>query len=236
MNKLIAIMVLTLGANGGMAQSVPDIGGVKIRAPLMAQRALIEKLNPAYKISELKTSDGRVIGLEALARVGMYSEVSDHLVALQEERGNVWFIGRRQILAQGKFVPVKTLYDAFLQKYGSYTLAADGLNKLEWHFHPTTAQLFASSKENTCQDRFNLLDGGLDINGMTAPTSFSSRCGLSIYTSFYTWPKDPSLVVDYEVKIVDRKPRFDELQRKKSEAESAVKREADAMRNNKVSL
>lgn len=236
MNKLIAMMVLALGANGSMAQSVPDIGGVKIRAPLMAQRALIEKLNPAYKISELKTRDGRVIGLEAVARVGSYGDVADHFVALQEERGNVWFIGRKQTLAEGKFVPVKTLHEAFLQKYGPYTLAADGINKLEWHFHPTTAQRFTNYKENTCQDSFTVMDGGLNINGMTAPTSFSSRCGLSIYTSFYTWSKDPGLVVDYEVKVVDRKPRFDELQRKKSEAESAVKREGDAMKNNKVSL
>lgn len=231
-------MTLALCAAGAEAepQTVPDIGGVKIRAPLMAQRVLIEKLNPSYKISELKTTDGRVIGLEAVAREGKYNDIVDHFIALQEEQGNVWFVGRNQVFSEGKYVPTKTLYDAFLQKYGQYTLAVSGINRLQWHFHPTTGQRFAGYKENTCQDNLDSTNGALNINNMTVPNSFSSACGLSIYTSFYGWSKDPSLAVSYEIKIVDRKPRFDELQRRANEAEAALKRQSDAMRNNKVSL
>lgn len=235
---LFAALALSMAA--AQAQTMPDIGGIKLRSPLMAQRAQISKMNPGYQITEVTTTSGKVVGLQGLAFSSVDKRPSDQFLALQDESGNVWYLARAQRFDEGKYVPITAINQALADKYGDYTYSTDNGFVRSWSFTPDEHKLM-KAKEDRCGLSSSHFSGGQSLSKVPGlsffvPSAFYATCGVGIRSYLDFWSRDAGFATGYVVTLADIKTRFDVLDRQNKAEAAARKKESDAMKDNKVKL
>lgn len=231
------LAALALHAAPSQAQSLADLGGIKLRSPLMAQRAQFAKVNPAYQITEITTTSGKVVGLQGLAFSSVDKQPSDQFVALQDESGNAWYLARAQRFDEGKFVPIDTINKALTDKYGQHTTGNDDGAIRYWAFSSQDNQI-TPVKEDRCLSQVSNSYGPsiskVPNLSIFIPQKFPATCGVVIKTFLPSWYKDKSFATGYFVALTDFRPRYEALARQENAEAVARKKESDAMKDNKV--
>lgn len=236
MVKDIALTALLVAACAVQAAPVADISGIKIGLPLAAQKAGIEKVNPQYKLSEIRTTEGKVVGVEGLAMVGKYKEVTDHFVALQDDAGNVWYLARAQRYESGAYIPLANYVSALKDKYGAPTSQIMDGARSQWSYDrngvaqvPKAPQVCPISADGT--EISKMREDGISV---PVPSRFEPNCGIQINATLTS--AGNNLIRGSSIVIVDHKPRYDELVKLKAMADAAKQKGLDALKDNKPKL
>lgn len=231
------LAALALHAAPSQAQNLADLGGIKLRAPLQAQRAQIANMNPGYQITEITTTGGKVVGLQGLAFSSVTKKPFDQFVALQDESGNAWYLARAQRFDEGKYVPIESINKALAEKYGPHTQGNDSGQNRYWSFSPLENKI-NGGKEDRCLHLVSRWGGQslskLEDFNILIPQEFPAACGVVIRTYIPNWYQDKSFAIGYFVALVDYKPRYEVLERQNNAEAAARKKESDAMKDNKV--
>jgi hypothetical protein len=201
-----------------------EISGVAIGQPFADQRTRIQKINPAYKFSDIKTRDGQTSGLIATA-TRPDSLPIDQFVVTHTEAGQVWFVSRMQRFEPGSRINFDTLLKLLKEKYGPYVLnAATGFP--EWHLDRQGNLFVPKSFGDLGPCRALAAFGPTGGNSVRVPTSFQPKCGTSISTQI---EKDrDGMVTSFIVDVLDSQRIFDELDAKSKSKEQQKKDALDA--------
>jgi hypothetical protein len=227
MMKLKPILLLALlSIAASHARAADDIAGIRIGVPLAEQREAIAKVNSKYKLTDLQSKKGKVVGVSAVS-----ADYNDKFLALAEEDGIVWFVGRKQSFKEGERIKEDALIDALKEKYGSsYTYM--GSSAVYWHFD-RQGKIYQEGRKNPCVDRGN----PTDVIGFSVPKTFAPDCGITIDAVLSTTP-ERDLVHGFTVTIADMKRPYDRLvaDAKAEEDERLRKLEAERAKNIKPKL
>ena len=240
--KYTIISSFVITASSVFAQSLPDIGGVKIGVLLATQKPLMEKVNADYKFSEIKTREGKVVGIQGIAE-NKNNNVNDHMIALQDDSGKIWFLGRAQKYPEGGYIPTATFISALKQKYGAPSdVTPDQLSML-WAYDRNYA--LATNKAhimcpsgaggNVTTPRTDLSRLKGDSINLAVPAAFEPNCGIQLNAKLNRH-YGSDMITGSAIQIVDHKVRYDVLEKKNNEEEAARKKALDAMKDNKPKL
>jgi len=244
MIKNIVLAGLVTACIAAHAETVPDIAGVKLRMPLASQKALIEKVNPQYQFSEIKTGSGKVVGIEGVAVSAKTKAVVDQFLALQDDAGNIWFLGRAQKYEEGSYIPKATFVAAFKEKYGTPTSLTPDSGTFAWIYDRNGALKAPKAGLGVCpstvggevtspRTEMSKLRG--DSLFLAVPSVFEPNCGIQMNGNLNTTYKD-NMVVGSTIQIVDHKTRYDVLEKKKMAEDAVRQKSLDAMKDNKPKL
>jgi len=185
-----------------------DIAGVRVGMSLSATKAAIANVNPKYEIIEKKDA-GKVIALLAV-----YGDEVDQFIAVPDDAGVVWHIGRWQKPSE-PMLP-QTLDDALRKKYGTPSDDDDiGMGReVIWPFDWQGKQV---SKRNCRRHEFYIYIGG---GTQLALPIFPTECGGVITASYlFNYGKINDTIVPvvtrFSVEITDAKSRNDQIAAKK---------------------
>jgi len=240
--KNIFISGLAVAASAISAQALPDIGGVKMGTQLATQKPLIEKINADYKFSEIKTREGKVVGIQGIAENN--SHVSDHFIALQDDSGRIWFLGRAQKYPEGSYIPKATFLSALKQKYGIPSSVTPDEQTFLWAYDRNYALMDRKSSSGACPSTAggNVTTSRTDLSrlkgdgiSLAVPGGFESTCGIQLNANLNRH-YNADMIVGSSIQMVDHKVRYDVLDKKNSEEEAARKKALDAMKDNKPKL
>jgi len=213
LNILAAAVLATLTSTATLAAD--DISGVAIGTSLAAAKEAIAKANPDYQINPLMLTSGKEAGVTAKTDDTMMSGdrhystgLSDEFAALLNDAGNVWFIARAQRFDKGGRLKLDTLKEALTEKFGQPSdHSIIGSLGFTWQYDRNGKQWKTGSGVAPCQG--NGTSTMIPGVSMTAPRSFSPRCGLLVSVNAVT-QKD-HMVSYYTISITDVKGMFDEL-------------------------
>jgi hypothetical protein len=211
--------------------AAPDIAGVQIGAPLSAQKKEIEKANPSYQISDIRLTNGKTIGVKAIAEKN--GKQVDQFVAIQNDAGVVWFVARSQVLEQGSRIKYETLLDSLKEKYGMYTDISAGTGGPVWYFD-RQGKIYQGGGKNPCS-RGVITGSYRQVPGTTisVPSRFTETCGTEITSGIGKDSKD-GMVNAFSVTIVDEKRMYDELNGKSVAEENERRRKLEDEKSKNV--
>jgi hypothetical protein len=241
--KTAIISGFAIAASSVFAQTLPDIGGVKIGTLLSTQKPLMEKVNADYQFSEIKTREGKVVGIQGIAE-NPKNGVNDHMIALQDDSGKIWFLGRAQKYSEGAYIPKATFLSALKQKYGTPTEITPDEQSMLWAYDRNYAltaykasigmcPFGAGGNVTTPRTELSRLKGdGINIS---VPAAFEPNCGIQLNVKLNRHHAS-NMIVGSSIQIVDHKTRYDVLEKKNNEEEAARNKALDAMKDNKPKL
>ena len=205
------LVPLLLAALAGPALAASQLDGIQTGAPLAGQREAIAKLNPAYRVSDIKPAKGRPVkGVQAVAEKN--GRVIDNFVALADDAGIVWFLGRARALEPGERMKQDALVHALVGQYGPYTDLTAGFPR--WQFDRAGKLYQGPPIKGPCYGGFGhgVITVGRRVagfgEGMTAPKTFSAACGAEVRTAVRK--AAGGMVAAYSVRVVDAGRMFDQ--------------------------
>lgn len=248
---LAAVLISAHGVSHSATYEEADISGYKIGGQMASAKPALQKINPAYAFDEVKLSDGRVVGLSAVAKIVKPNTspfYTDQFILLQNEAGVVWFAGRSQrIPDKEKYVNIKTLRESLEGKYGKATLTEN--LKLLWDYDANGKQYFSVKLGDyygvsPCDTNGNDTDNLGTITGtqlpMWVPRKFSEKCGFVVNSRMSTaaGQSTQSLVDQYTVTLSNPKLRHDmaSIKAAKDVLEKKKLIDQEAQRDNKPKL
>lgn len=213
------------------AFAATDISGIKTGVSLASQRALIAKVNPKYQLTNITDLSGKVVGLQAVVNNG--GLVSDGMLVLQDSTGTVWFVGRKQVLAEGSRMTTDVLLKSLSEKYGTLNRAVP--NTYLWQFDRSGKLHLDNKPTGPCVTRQQIDYDWVGNTGILVPRQFVASCGMMISAT----PLGTGDMVDsFTVTILDSKRIFDDLNGKAQDAATQKQKALDAekAKNNKPVL
>ena len=206
----------------GTALAANDIAGVAIGSSFNDQRAKIAQINPAYKLTDIKLTSGKTAGVNA--QVESNGRVVDQFVALQDDSGTIWFVGRAQALEPGARIKPDVLVNSMVEKYGTYTELTLGGGGPTWQFDRQGKRYQGGAAQGPCAGTIGSARsmGRVIAAPITVPQTFSPKCGIEINT----WTlQNEGMVSAFSVQIIDAKRMYDQLT-KQGNAEEAARQKA----------
>ncbi len=228
-----------------LPEVMPDIAGIKLRMPLAQQKALVAKINPQYKVVDVKDARGNVAGIEGVA-YDSDNRPQDQFIALQDEEGKVWFLGRVQKYGRGNYIPKDTFVTALNGKYGVPTEVTPNNEIFNWIYDRNNALkdrrenrvcpgYAAGEVSGPLAQEVSKLANSWGIS-LKVPASFRPTCGIQINGNLFTTVDDRNMITGSSVQIVDYKSRFDVINKARATQDAARQKERDAMKDNKPKL
>ncbi|MCA1324924.1 hypothetical protein [Herbaspirillum sp. alder98] len=219
----------------GPALAANDIAGVAIGSSFNDQRAKIAQINPAYKLTDIKLTSGKTAGVNAQAESN--GRVVDQFIALQDDAGVIWFVGRAQALEKGARIKPDVLVNSMVEKYGTYTELSIGSGGPTWQFDRQGKRYQGGAAHGPCG---NTVGGSAPMGKVIAspilvPQSFSPKCGIEILT----WAQqNDGMVASFSVQIADAKRMYDQINKQTNAEEAARQKamEAEGAKGNKPKL
>ncbi|MDQ1922062.1 hypothetical protein [Massilia pseudoviolaceinigra] len=207
--KVRCAVVSVLSIMFAQCAAASDISGVRIGSTLSEASIAIKRANNAYAMSTVWNYEGgEVKGIKAVAgdtNGGSIHGYADQFVALQDERGVVWFVARYQKMGPGARVSMADLLASLKKKFGEPSFTPiSGQRVNSWDYDWAGAQFHGQYPENPCSDlRMQRLHmTGLSIS---APLTFPEKCGKRIVLSYYEYE---GMVHDFTLKVIDVKSHF----------------------------
>lgn len=160
-----------------------DVGGVKLGTKAEDLRSLIAKVNPSFVQGDLKTG-GKVVGVQARQDVGSSwtAFTPDHLVALYDEQGYTWFIGRAQKYAKGDRPGIENTLAALREKYGEPS--SSNFTQMEWQFTRSGSLYNGVQTQGPCWAGWSAgastITSTITSPPIQIPKKFSEKCGTHI--------------------------------------------------------
>lgn len=156
----------------------------------------------------------------------------DQFVAIQNDAGIVWYVGRGQVLDKGVIIKTETLVNSLKEKYGPYTEISLGSNGPMRQFDRAGNIFHGKPIQGPC---YTGLTAGASTSfgqipglSVTIPKVFSQECSVNIRT---TLRKDnDGMVSAFGVEIIDAGRMYDVLNGKKQATEAERKRQLEAER------
>ncbi|CAM3927175.1 hypothetical protein [Paracidovorax anthurii] len=226
------------------SQPALDIGGVKFGASLESQKAQMQKVNPQYQFSEIKTREGKVLGWQGIA-TNKNNGVNDQLLALQDDNGKIWYLGRVQKFDEGMHIPHDTYLAALKEKYGEPSSLSRDKQDFSWIYgrdyvfikgpNPPSGICPSQAGGDVRTPRTEmsqLKSAGINL---PVPGAFEPRCGLQMNVKLYKGVNS-SMVFGSEIQIIEHQSRYDALEKKQQAADAAKQKAIDAMQGNKPKL
>lgn len=230
--KITAITLATCCVSIACPASAADIGGISIGAISSELRSSIVKMNPLFAVRDIKQSDGKVVGVQALYKQGAgWSEITpDHFVAMHDDRGYTWFLGRAQKYEKGLRPTHETTISALYEKYGAASYSDSG--RVEWQFARSGVLYKGESRLGPCfagLDNISLLSSTVGSPPIGVPKRFAEKCGIHIVAMIRREPD--GMISTLVVSAYDSARMFDAAQDKKDQMERKTKNELDAERS-----
>jgi hypothetical protein len=233
MKKYLVPAALLLCAGSALAAN--DISGVAIGSSFNDQRAKIAQINPAYKLTDIKLTSGKTAGVNAQAEI--QGRVVDQFVALQDDSGAIWFVGRAQALEAGSRIKPDVLINSMVEKYGSYTELMIGSGGPTWQFDRQGKRYQGGGAQGPCAGTVGSgrSMGKVIATAIIVPQTFPEKCGIEILTWAH---QNEGMVSAFSVQITDSKRMYDQLTKKNNAEEAALQkaREAESAKGNKPKL
>ncbi len=237
--KTICLAVVGTAMLTGQAIAAQDIAGVQIGIPFLPQKNLIAKANPGYQLNDIKFSNGKTVGINAIAQKD--GRVVDQMVVIHNDAGVVWFIGRAQAPEKGSRIKLDTLLSSLKEKYGQYSDLSLGSGGPSWQFDRQGALFQGSAQSAPCYTGIgagaSTSFGKVPGTSIEVPRNFAPKCGVKISTSVLKDSTD-GMVSAFSVQIIDAKLMYDELNAKDTNAETERKKqlESEKAKDNKPKL
>lgn len=219
------------------AQAVEfDVSGVKLGMDAAAARQSIEAANPKYEMAAVKNpKTGKVIGTNGMIP-GFSTNANEHFQAIYDESGKVWFVGKSQVVPQGKSFGKDQMLASLTEKYGkpSYHSIVGPGGTARWDFDRAGKQYVGEEVGSPCSTR-----GGdaqltpISVAGywVQYPKQFNPKCG-RVIEARYGFNPASGIVDKYGVRAFDSALVHDALVREQSAAQQkrddAVKKELGA--------
>lgn len=217
------------------ALAANDIAGVAIGSSFKDQRAKIAQINPAYKLTDIMLRSGKTAGVNAQAESN--GRVVDQFVALQDDAGVIWFVGRAQALEKGARIKPDVLVNSMVEKYGTYSELSIGSGGPTWQFDRQAKRYQGGAAQGPCGSSV----GGSAPMGkvigtpILVPQTFSPKCGIEILS----WTlQNEGMVSSFSVQIADSKRMYDQINKQDNADEAARQKaiEAESAKGNKPKL
>lgn len=197
--------------------SANDISGVRIGSSLDEARIAIKMANRSFVLSPF-IDDGEMIGVTAIAapRAKRADDGSaDEFVALQDNRGTVWFVGRYQRLAPGSRFSMDDLLASLNKKFGTPSnTPRTRYYDYSWEYDRQGKLYDGFANAGPCA---GLVFSRPHLPGMSisAPEEFPSKCGMQVRLTNFL--EENGLVSYFTLTVVDAKRRYDQLNAVKTE-------------------
>ncbi|MFZ6846027.1 hypothetical protein [Undibacterium sp. RuTC16W] len=248
---LAALVLAAHGVSHSASYEEADISGFKIGGQMVSAKPALQKINPAYTFDDIKLSDGRVVGLSAVAKIVKPNTspfYTDQFILLQNEAGVVWFAGRtQQIPDRDKYINRKTLRESLEEKYGKSSYAE--FNGMSWEYDISGKQYFSVKIGDyygiaPCYTDGNDADNLGQITGtqlsMWLPRKFSEKCGFTVISRLSGAAGDSTgaLLSQYTVSLINPKLRHDmaSIKAAKEALEKKKLIDQESQRSNKPKL
>lgn len=243
-----SIAVLFSAFFAASAIAAPDIAGVGVGAPLASYKALMQKANPQFQFQEIKTTSGKVAGIEGIAFDDKFKKyITDQFVALQDDEGVVWFVGRAvKMQNSSSYILRENFLSSLVEKYGPPTSgdprASIALPTWLWdrngNFLPKKKDDVCSSFYVRALDSMNISKLQNEGLVLTLPKTYQSTCGMMVDVSISAGGRidGKELISGYAVQIIDVKRKFAEIERKKAATQSESQKKFEGVKENKPKL
>lgn len=210
---------LTATAFSASAEAL-DVSGISIGTQISSARGMLQKVNPAYQVEELRFTNGKVAGLKAIAKQSGTPMPNDQFVVMANDAGLIWFVGRQQNYAQGNRVPFDELEKALVGKYGEPTSTGIIMvSSKRWETYRDGRVHHDKHSPGPCTSGFNAYDWnvvpGTQIGVLK---NFAPNCGALIISEAKVDSND-RMVTQLVTKVIDSKRMFDELNGKEQAAQ-----------------
>ncbi|NIE72895.1 hypothetical protein F3J45_00225 [Pantoea sp. Ap-967] len=203
-----------------------DIAGVALGVSLDEAKAAIADANPNFKVTPLMLVGGQEAGVTAKTDDRMPSTginnsggPSDEFAALLNDSGKVWFVARAQRFDKGGRIDLESFKQTLIEKFGQPSdHSIIGAQGYTWQYDRTGTQ-WTGKGPAPCQGNgtYSTIPGV----SLTAPRSFSPKCGKIVSVSAVTQPDH--MVPYYTIAITDAQGMFDELSARDAKEEAARK-------------
>ena len=216
--KSTTFLALLLSASTTVSYATDlDVGGVKLGMKASDLRSSIAKVNSAFVTKELKRSDGTIAGLQGRQDLGSGwgATTPDHLVALYDERGYTWFVGRAQKYEKGNRPTFEAISTALREKYGEPSFSS--LGHLEWQFTRSGALYKGNQQQGPCTpgpDAFELISSTMTSPPIRVPKKFAEKCGTHIVA--FAMRESDGMAADLVVSVYDAARMYDIAKNKKN--------------------
>jgi hypothetical protein len=216
--KAIAVAFILSMACSAFAN---DIAGIKLGSPFSAAKPLVMKANPAYKVTDLKTTTGQVTGLVAEVRDSTNpANILDAFLIVHDKAGLVWHIARNQKLEKGQRYKPDALQAALKEKYGEPSEISLG-EYYTWQLDRNGQLFIGSTSSGPCQGVDGRFPGQYNL---ALPNRFNSKCGVLIKVTAGLDFND-KLVSNLNVSVTDVRRIFDEVSAKNTKDEEEKQRQ-----------
>lgn len=196
-----------------------DVSGISIGTQISSARGLLQKVNPAYQIEELRFTNGKVVGLKAAARKNGAPTPNDQFVVMANDAGIVWFVGRQQDYAKGNRVAFDELEKALIGKYGDPTSTGIIMvSSKRWEKYRDGQTHRDKHSPGPCTSGFNAYEWNI-VPGTQIGVlkNFAPNCGALIISEAKV--DSDRMVTQLVTKVIDSKRMFDELNGKEVAAQ-----------------
>jgi hypothetical protein len=215
MNRVATIFIAVTALLCGVAvqAATPDVAGITVGITITNAKTLLSKINPSYKITELKSTKGKILGLKASAR-GQPQNGADQMVVMTNDAGFVWFVARQQDYDKGQFIAQEAFEKALIEKYGEPTTSQfDGIISKRWEIerngktHTDQRSLGPCTAEDGTHSSYDNVPG----TKISVPTDFRPKCGMLITATASPDIANPTLVAGLITEVTDSQRKYDEL-------------------------
>lgn len=182
----------------------PEIGGISLGMNVNDALPIIKKLNPAYRIEQLKIMVNNYRGIAAKASAPN-AMPTDQFTVYFNEAGNIWLIGRHIALPKDQPLLLETYKNALFEKYDAPNTIVSERNRPNFAYfawsYGVDGQQHAShhldSRSGPCAPpQYSMSVPITDF--VNIPNSFRNTCAIALITNAYM-PSNTSLIQNYDM-------------------------------------
>ena len=211
---VVALCFLHAGSTAYAADI--DVSGVKLGMPADQAKKVIVAANNTYRINDIKSPNGSLIGANGLV-TGFQNSITEHFQALYDPEGKVWFVGRAQTVPRGSSFTMAQIRASLVEKYGAPSFSSDlgTVGSAQWQYNRAGVLFKGAHDKSPCKT--GQMDGsqvGLSVAGFAVkyPTKLDPNCGRVVEASMMSDPQT-GLVSVYVVRAYESAETFDANQR-----------------------
>ena len=236
--KLSQSLVTASLAFWSLAHAAPpfDIGGIRLVSSAAQARAAISAANPELAFTDLKQQDGKIVGFDGVQKDPKSFENPDHVLALFNDEGSTWFIGRRQNFKEGTRPTIEATWAALKEKYGEPSGVGNmdprnplngGRTNAAWIFDRSD-KLYKDPKNRDNPCPMQMAMDFQELSGFSVPMRFNGQCGSRLNVEFL-YDKN-GMVSELIINAFDSAREYDALKKRQDAEEAAKKNTLDTER------
>nr|WP_315469233.1 hypothetical protein [uncultured Undibacterium sp.] len=182
----------------------PEIGGISLGMNVNDALPIIKKLNPAYKIEELKIMVNNYRGIAAKA--GPPNNMpTDQFTVYFNEAGTIWLVGRHIELPKDRLILLETYRNALIEKYETPNVIVSERNRPDFAYfawsYGVNGQQYASHQLNPKSGPCGAQQYTTTVpitDFVSIANNFRNTCAIALTTNAYM-PSNAGLIQTYDM-------------------------------------